>query len=112
MAVFTVASLGEEVEMLDTMGVAATTETQASDDACVTTDTTGSDVLTAGSWVAVECCMKSSAKVEVLACHGLKTLSLEGAEGSKLTEAATEDSAGEVNPELHVMASSTGESGE
>ena len=75
--------------MLDTMGVA--------------TDTIGRterDVVAAGSWVAVECIINSSAKVEVLACHGLKTL----------TEAATEDSAGEVKPELCVMASSTSES--
>ena len=81
----------------------------------MTTDTTGRagrDVVTAGSWVVVEYCINSSEKVEVLACHCLKTLSLEGAEGSKLTEAATEDSAGEVNPELYVMASSTSESGE
>ena len=73
--VFTVASLGEEVEMHDTMGVAVPTETQASDDACETTDTTGRavrGVVTAGSWVAVECYMNSSGKVEVLACHGLK----------------------------------------
>ena len=71
----------------------------------MSTDTTGRDVLSAESLVAVECCMKISAKVEVLlqACHGLKTLSL-GAEGSKLTEAAAEDSDGVVNPELHVVA--------
>ena len=88
--------------MLDTMGVAVPTETQASDD---TTGRTGRDVVAPGYWVAVECIINSSAKVEVLACHGLKTPSLEGAEGSKLT-------AGEVNPELHVIPSSASDSGE
>ena len=33
------ASLGVEVDMLDTMDIAITTESQTSDEACVTTDT-------------------------------------------------------------------------
>ena len=77
--------------MLDTMGVATDTIGR-----------TGRDVVAAGSWEAVECIINSPAKVEVLACHGLKTL----------MEAATEDPAGEVKPELCVMASFTSESGE
>ena len=47
-------------------------------------------------------------KIEVLllACHGRKTLSL-SAEGSQLIEAITDESDGLMNPDLHVVMSSS-----